>query len=227
MPWTSWVTRLTFWNEWINVDNYRKWSQQSNTAGADTFSLRDWRETVNHDPAAVWKRADFRWYQLRVWWQKQRKMEAGSWGWRSGSDRPEWAPLGLHIRPGQPRALPLAPGPSLFHRDCLMLCNEPHNTPRWPSGDFGGVPSAVLLPPLLTSTISSHQHHLTGDADENTNINHTDGVDERPCCLSCSSAGFTAQKTNKPALHSSVWIVLCIYLVLFLWLLYVLGLGLC
>lgn len=159
-------------------------------------------------------------------------MEAGSWGWTSGSDRPEWAPLGFHISPEQPRALPLAPGPSLFHRDCLMPCNEPHNTPRWASGDFGVVPSAALLPrPLSVCCVhqegqhSSHQHHLTALVmlvmlKKRQMSIYTDDVDKHPCCLSCSCSWCTAQKTNKSALHSSVWSVLCIYLILFLWLLY-------
>lgn len=107
------------------------------------------------------------WYRFGSWWQKQRKIEVGSWGWTSASDRAERAPLGLHISPEQPRALPLAAGPSLFHRDCLMLCNEPHNTPRWPSGDFGLVPSPAFLPPLLSvcfihqeGRCSSHQDRV-------------------------------------------------------------------
>lgn len=124
-------------------------------------------------------------------------MEVGSWGWTSGSDRPEWAPLGLCISPEQPWALPPAPGPSLFHRDCLMLCNEPHNTPRWPSGDFGVVPSPAVLPPLLSVCVihqdghhSSHQHHVIAPVVlvilKKIQIEiYTDDVDKHPCCLSC------------------------------------------
>lgn len=121
--------------------------------------------------------------------------------------------------------------PSLFHRDCLMPCNEPHNTPRWASGDFGVVPSAALLPrPLSVCCVhqeaqhSSHQHHLTALVMlvmlKKRQISfYTDDVQKHPCCLSCSCSWRTAQKTNKSALHSSVWSVLCIYLILFLWLL--------
>lgn len=133
-------------------------------------------------------------------------------------------------------ALPLAPGPSLFHRDCLMPCNEPHNTPRWGQrwlwcGSISSAPppsSVSLLCSSRRESTSSHQHHLTALVMlvmlvmlEKRQISiYTDEGDKHPCCLSWSCSWCTAQRTNKPALHSSVWSVLCVYLILFLWLLY-------
>lgn len=79
-------------------------------------------------------------------WQKRRRMEFGSCGWKSGSDRAGWA--GSPGSPYQPQpASGSAPGPGPLivpQGVCLMQYNEPQHAPRWP----GVVTSSSLLPPL-------------------------------------------------------------------------------
>lgn len=95
-------------------------------------------------------------------------------------------------------ALPLAPGPSLFHRDCLMPCNEPHNTPRWAQrwlwcGSISSAPppsSVSLLCSSRRESTNSHQYHLTALVmlvmlEKRQLSVYTDDVDKHPCCLSC------------------------------------------
>lgn len=86
-------------------------------------------------------------------------MDFGSWGWKSGSDRPGWAGS-----PGSPyRSQPAlgsawGSGPLIVPQGvCLMHYNEPHNTPQWPGGDFGVVTSPAFPPP--TTTVSHYYSH--------------------------------------------------------------------
>lgn len=77
----------------------------------------------------------------------------------------EQDPLGLHISPSQPGALPRGPrGPRIVPRGgCLMHNNEPHSIPWWPGADFGAVASPVFLPPSRSTVSIAHMWKPSSD----------------------------------------------------------------